>query len=462
MREQDLPSYASVCNYLDGIPSAALVLAREGERAHNERMLPHLRRKYTDVAANQIWVADTMIFDVMVRNDYFLPADNAAVRLQLTALMDLRSRKIVGYAFCLNGSSRSITTALIAAVKRYGPCESFYCDNGKDFKKVGKFARPLNRAELIGEDMDAITRSGALRQLGIAVQYCIKFRPQSKPIERFFGTLHRRFDAEFPHYTTGNAYLKPDATVAAAAQHSKVLAMARPDLSPLIPASQFVALAQHWIEVEYNAQHRHSGEGMTVRTPEGKICMTPDEAFAPALDNRRAFDPAVLDTLLWQREERLVRRSAVEVNGRRLVGTSAFATEQLYRANETRVIVCFDPLNPGEGIVVDRDGRKLCDVRSETLVEHGASAGPMISASLQMDRGLTKNTRASWRGLRRDVSKAGFAPAVEHMREAAMLPMAVGDHVVQRVDPRPAAPETKQFHSEDIGDALAASLMRSN
>ena len=136
MPESELPSYASVCDFLASLPAAPTVLAREGDRAHHGRMMPYLQRAYTDVEPNQVWVADTMIHDALVRNDCFGACGNEAVRLQLTALMDLRSRKIVGYTWILDGSSRSITTALTMAVRRYGPCATFYCDNGKDFRKV--------------------------------------------------------------------------------------------------------------------------------------------------------------------------------------------------------------------------------------------------------------------------------------------------------------------------------------
>jgi putative transposase len=55
-------------------------------------------------------------------------------------------------------------------------------------------------------------KRGMLYRLGIEVQHCIKYHPQSKHIESFFRTLHMRFDSLFAHYTTGNAYARPDET----------------------------------------------------------------------------------------------------------------------------------------------------------------------------------------------------------------------------------------------------------
>jgi transposase InsO family protein len=454
MSEEELPSYASVCDFLATIPAAAAAWAREGEAAHHTRMMPYLQRKYTDVAPNQVWVADTMIHDAIVRNDCFGACGNEAVRLQLTAIMDLRSRKLVGYTWVLDGSSRSITTALIMAVRRYGPCEVFYCDNGKDFQKVGRFARPANCNAQVDEDMQAVERTGALRQLGIDVQYCIKYHPQSKPIERFFRTLHLKLDAQFPHYTTGNAYLKPDVTVAAAAAHKKVLQMDRADLSPLVPASLFIAMGQRWIEEDYNARHQHGGRGMDGRTP--------DQVFAPALEARREFDLEILDTLLWRRERRLVRNCAVTIDKRRLIGDSPFAANAMYVANESEVIVAFDPNAPEYGVVTDLDGHRLCAVRAELLAPHSAEAAPLIEASLQQGRGLRNDMAASVRQLRKDVTRAGHQTQIQILAERAQLPAAVGDHITQPVARASvnAAVETKQVHSEDIGDELAARLAR--
>ncbi len=448
-----VPSYAAVCDYLGTLPPPAVVLAREGERAHNERMAPYLKRGYTDIGANDVWVADTMIHDVLVRNDCFGDRPgNEAVRLQLTALMDLRTRKLVGYTWVLDGSSRSITTALIRAVKAYGPCKTFYCDNGRDFQKVGRFAQPANRNAALEDEVQLIERTGALRQLGIAVQYCIKFHPQSKPIERFFRTLHLRLDAHFRHYTTGNAYLKPDATVEAAAKHGKLLRMGSPERSPLMAASHFVRMAEMWIEQDYNAQHAHRGQGMNGRTPDAVF----DELYP--LAERRGFDPAVLDTLLWRREKRLVRECAVTVAGRRLIGASAYAAEVLYRANETEVIVCFDPNAPELGVVTDLDGHKLAEVRAERFATQSDAAGPMIAASMQQRRELRNNTAESIRQLRKQVVIRGHVTEVELLHERALLPAPSPESMTQPVAEAAASYGAKLFHSDDIGDALAATL----
>ena len=53
------------------ISPAMKALAREGQREYRERMSPYLRRMYTDIFANQVWVGDTAILDVEAANDLY-------------------------------------------------------------------------------------------------------------------------------------------------------------------------------------------------------------------------------------------------------------------------------------------------------------------------------------------------------------------------------------------------------
>ena len=102
----ETPSYGTVRAFLrDEISPAMRTLAREGSRIYRERMAPFLSRGYRDVAANEIWVEDVCIHDVEVSNDIFpeLPY-GSPVRLRLDALLDFRSRKVVGAAWGLEGN----------------------------------------------------------------------------------------------------------------------------------------------------------------------------------------------------------------------------------------------------------------------------------------------------------------------------------------------------------------------
>src|ERR1035438_250134 len=147
----------------------------------------------------------------------------------------------------------------------HGPAEVFYCDNGKDFRRVGRGAipaylreSPLASADWREQEMRALDECGVLARLGMAVQYCLPFHPQSKHIERFFRTLHGRLDKIFPTYTGGSPDRRPDFTTEAMRQHRRLLRMGMPGNSLHPPASQFIRMAIAWIEEIYHNKP-HSG-----------------------------------------------------------------------------------------------------------------------------------------------------------------------------------------------------------
>jgi hypothetical protein len=438
----DLPSYETVRSYLEALPPSIAVLARKGERAYTERMSPYVQRGYEDVGANEIWVADHMIHDVEVRNDCFdgVP-ENAPMRLRFSGFIDMRTRKFVGYCWAPEGNSRVITTAVRRGIERYGLPVTVYCDNGNDYKKVAKGARAVT-AEWVEQEYQALSRTGVLQRLDIGVQYCMPYHPQSKLIERAFRTVHLKFDSLFPHYTTGNAYLRPDQTTVAMMQHRKLLKMDRGHESPLVPASHFIRMATVWLEEDYNASHCHSGKGMDDRTP--------DQVFNELypVESRRPADPAVLAQLLWENQKRRVRECAITLNNRRYTAANPESSAALHLANETEVLICYDPHDMENAVIADLDGRPIAEVRAEILLSHSADAQPAIAASMQERRRLRNATVATVRQIHQNVALMGHKSDLERLHERAMLPAAVGDSVVHRMksEPTTAAPAPRYSH----------------
>jgi putative transposase len=413
------------------------VLARQGERKYTEQMSPYVKRGYTDIEANHLWVADHMIHDVEVRNDCFEGvAPNAPMRLRFSGFQDMRSRKFVGYCWAPEGNSRVITTAIRRGIERYGPPAVVYCDNGSDYKKVAKYALPVG-AEWREQEYQALAQTGVLQRLGIQVQFCMPYHPQSKLIERAFRTFHLKFDALFPHYTTGNAYNKPDQTVVAMNQHRKLLRMGDGAGSPLIPASVFIQMATVWIEQDYNRTHRHSGEGMNGRTP--------DQVFNDLypIEARRTTDPTILAQLLFVNQKRRVRECTVTLNGRRYSPANPQSSAVLHLANETEVLICYDPHDLDAAVIADLDGRPIAEVKAEILQPHSAEAQPAIAASMQERRRLRNATVHTVRQIHQNVANLGHKSDLQLLHERATLPAAVGDSIVHRLT-SPNTPPTEQ------------------
>jgi hypothetical protein len=430
-----LPHYATVNNFLlsDELPTAIKCLARDGEQVHNQDMMPHLRRDYRDVAASQIWESDHMLHDVIVRNDCFLgvPKD-AQMRLRLTCWMDMRTRKVVGSCWTPEGSSRSILTAYRIASLQWGDPLQVLTDNGKDYIKATDGSRKFSRSKAIpswADDIELLAK-GALHRLGIEVQHCLPYHPQSKSIERFFKTLHGRFDSIFPHYTTGNAYNRPDRANEALKQHKKLLAFDRGDESPLHLASEFIRMAAYWIENDYNNKE-HRGAGMDGRSPNQLF-----DALYPA-DRRRRPNLEALDTLLWERTApHRVDSCAVEFGGRagerrRYIAADSESSASLFLANDTKVIICYDPHTPEQAIATNLDGVKLANLKQEQFAPHSELAEPQIAESMQERHRLLKANKATTREIKLTAHRLGHVSSYDDLRQRALaaLPVAVGDSI---------------------------------
>jgi putative transposase len=453
----ELPRYETVRAWLDSaeLPMPMKVLAREGERRHNESCAPYLRRGYTDVAPNQIWVSDHMIHDVWVRNDCFAGVEeDAPMRLRLTCLLDMRSRKVPGYCWTPEGSSRSIATALRTAIARFGAPSLFYVDNGKDYQRVARGAahaweRTSPDSQYL-EDVEWVKR-GLLYRLGIEVQHCIKYHPQSKHIERFFRTLHMRFDSLFAHYTTGNAYARPDETNVAMAEHAKLLREGRGKESALIPATEFIAMGATWIEREYNAKHSHRGQGMDGRTPNEVF----DEGYP--IEKRVVPGDDVLEQMLWEHEKRVVDSCAIRFNRRRYIGANEHSSAALYLANGTEVVLHYDPNDPEFGVVTDLSGHKIASVVSEQLTPHSADANEAIASSMQERRRLRNANAETIRTVRRQAAALGHKNGYQALREQALLPESVEGLINQRA-PKPPKPNDNAVAPKSAA-AIAAGLL---
>jgi putative transposase len=448
--EGELPSYTTVRTWLKAIPPVYQTLAREGRRAYRERMAPYVSRDHDSAASNEIWVSDHMIHDVEVQNDCFNDAPmGTPIRLRFTALLDWHSRYLVGWSWAWEGSSRSIATALRHAVLQYGPSAMLYCDNGKDYLKVAKGAMPgylrseMEPADWYADELQRIEDLGVIARLGMAVQHCIVRHPQSKHVERFFRTLHERFDKKFPTYTGGSPATRPDFTAEAMAHHRKLLRIGRTDRSLHPPASVFMAMATAWID-EYHSR-KHRGDSMRGRTPAEVF---EQDRWNVSLPTPQPQDLALL---MMERERRGVRECAVMLNKRRYIGCDETARAIMHELNECEVIVAYDPLDLETAAILDVNGRLLTMATAEKLLPQSAEAKDAIAESMAERRSLEKQTAQTIAAIGAAARAKGAVTEVEHLaRKVHILPMAVGDHITQRqVRVRPSDTAIAPLSPED-------------
>lgn len=409
-RRLDAPSYSTVRAYLASLPAALSSFAREGERQYHDRCEMYVLKDYSKKLANDIWVSDHMTHDVFVRNDGFFPdvADGAAIRPWLTAVTDYRTRKVLGFTWCANPSSDSIASAIRMALIQFGkPQECFYIDNGEDYKSIG-------RVNEISPEL-----SGSLERLGIASQHCLVKHPQSKNIERWFRTLHERFDVLWrPFYSGRSAKDRPEECDEMLKEHNKLLKSGNAEQSPLPLASEFVQAAAFWI-AQYNAHHAHTGEAMDGRTP--------DEVFNAQypMEQRRLLNDGevrALDILLRRREKRRVRNGGcIFINSHRYEPVDPASQAAMLLEIEHDVIVACDPANMGEAVACDLDGHYLATLQASKLMEHGPVSRDEVRSSMRQRRLVRRAIKGYVENLIAASYERGEQSELEILREGAGL-----------------------------------------
>jgi transposase InsO family protein len=372
----DAASYHAVRSYLQSLGKPFVVVGREGARGYNRKIEGYLERDFDSVRVNGVWVSDHRKYDVWVYNDCF-PHERPmmALRVWHTMILDMRSRKAVGWAFCANPSSDSISSALHMAISQYGVPETFYVDNGKDYKKIGRRAEISNEA------------SGLLVRLGVKLQYCIPAHPQSKLVESFFSGQSKRFDLIY-----GNSYagrkpaLRPEECDEQLRLHKAFLAHKQP-WTPLGCASDFLVAAEQWI-AEYNKKP-HSGRGMNGKSPNEVY-----ETACPERD-RRLPDMEELSSLFWdQHQRKILRGGCVELYSERYEPMDQSSAAALHLAIGQDVLVRCDPSDLGQAVAYDMEGRLLGYLYAQKLVAHGPTAREDIRNSLRERRQVLKVLKA--------------------------------------------------------------------
>ena len=284
-------SYRSAARFIEQFVKdnpAVVALRRGGPEVFKNEVARHITRDYSVLRSNEIWNADHHQFDVMVRVGQRLDAKTGALepihaRPWLTAWQDYRSRKIVGYIIRTSSpDTNAILEALRMACRSHGVPESVYTDNGKDFDSKAltgetKDERRKRRKQKIADD--EIRLGGVYASLEIKHHRVWKFHGQSKPIERFFGTVAGQFCKTFDTYCGRNAQEKPE-------QLADKLANGRaPSFEEFV--QQFAA----WLDNGYH-QSIHTGDAMNC---------TPAQAWEANLQTKRTAEDDLLELLMQPR-----------------------------------------------------------------------------------------------------------------------------------------------------------------
>jgi transposase InsO family protein len=350
-----VPSYRTACRFLDRIPRAVTLKYRKGDKAYTDHAEPFIQRDYSTLASNELWNSDHHECDVIVRCGTAPDGKPIHRRPWLTAWQDCRSRKIVGYCIRqVDPNTDSILIALRLAIKSHGVPQTAHVDNGKDFDSFAMHGR--TKRQRWQRDIDPQRIDGAFIALGIEAHNVQPYHGQSKPIERFFGTLEDRFGKTFATYCGPSPDKKPEGL------NDRVARGEAPSLE------EFIAAFADWLETDYH-QRPHSGDAMDGQSPAS--------VWQAQLQAKRTAPDALLDVLtLIQTPPVKVQQNGVTLKGI-LYGSGL---PELIPLLGEKVTLRYDPDDVSSVLIFTAAGKFICRAEANRKLPANASAEDLREA----------------------------------------------------------------------------------
>ena len=314
-------------------------LWRNGEKAWNDRCAISILRDWSLVGVGDVVIADGHTLNFETTD----PDTGKPKRMTLLLFFDGGSRYPLGWEVMATENVACISSAFRRACIRLGKFPRVvYLDNGKAFR-----ARFFDGCK----DFEQAGFLGLYRDLGCEVIHAWPYHGQSKPVERFFGTMHE-LEELTPSYTGWDIAHKP----ARLHRNEKLHRRLHEKLGrrPLTLEETYEWLA-YWFELY--ASRPQATTHLRGRTP-GEVF---EEGRGPGVDMER------LTLLMLQKEVRTISKDGIRLDGR------LFWHEALFNRRHP-VLVRYDwQLSPYTVLVYDLEGHRLCEARDR--YHYGISAG---------------------------------------------------------------------------------------
>lgn len=340
---------------------------RLGEKALNDRHLPSIARDRDKIDVGDQLVADGHTFNFTMLD----PLTGRPKRMTLVMVFDFRSGMPVGWEFSASENTASIASAYRRAIKTLGFVPRlFYVDNGRAFTSKYFTRRPDAARNVLGER----EFSGLFERLKpygfVSCVNALPYHGQSKPIERYFGTMHS-FEKRMPTYL-GNSI---ENRVASERRNEK---MHRDLRERMMGGAQPDVRTVHKMLVEWVMEYAHRPASKSAFYPG----VPPIEVYNESIEKVRASDDFSsrqvkddeLGYLMLGEVPRTIRNCTVKLFGRHFYAPELFG----YRSGEKQVIVrydLFDEALSDQVFVYDSTGTDLlCIARDEVMSGHHPAA----------------------------------------------------------------------------------------
>ena len=213
----------TVNRLLAHIPPSMICYCREGTRQWRSKFGHSILRERPTLV-NELWQGDHHVFDIFVRVKIKKTINGRvcqkeiAVRPVLTAWMDTATSCLVGWVISILPNSDTIAEAFCRAVaitvdeEFHGLPKAVLIDCGKDYRS--SLLENLSIQPSKGSETNLYLNKrfaglGILPALNVEVHHALPYHPQTKSIERLFGTLEREWICKLPGWCHESVSARP-------------------------------------------------------------------------------------------------------------------------------------------------------------------------------------------------------------------------------------------------------------
>ena len=309
---EKLPSIHQCRRFLDKMGNVSREVGRMGAR-EIKNIKGFRRRKFAHLMPNDIWTADGHTFDAEVAHPYH----KRPFRPEITMILDVATRKAVGWSVDLAESGFAVLDAIRHGVVTNGLPAIFYVDNGSGYKNAMMSDRSV----------------GLMGRLGVSIEHSIAYNSQARGVIEAFHKKLVKAAKKLPTYIGA-----PMDRQAMQLAH-KVTRKAIKDASvktPLMPFEAFVAYINQVCD-DYNNRPHRALKGLT-----------PNECWGQKVGD--GFNAVVVNEnetayLFRPQTTRTVRRCEVSLFG------NTYYAKELEEHHGDRVKVAYD-IHDGEKVWV--------------------------------------------------------------------------------------------------------------
>lgn len=320
---QRLPSYRAVAAWIDKKWTKAQQLLIRDKDAWNLLYSPYVRRDWTKVSLNEVWIGDHKQIDVacLYRGKVIFP--------WLTVVEEGRSRKFIGWILVPSPNALAIGQSFLYGVSKYGPPKTFYVDRGKDYKS--KYIAGKKEKRDINGDLVDPALPGLVAHLGTEIFYAVGRNPREKICEPAFGIFTDRHK-DLPGYRGHSVKTRPK------------------KLEHEIKSQNLLTFEELSVKIDEIVNDRNA-------RPHSTTGKSPDSYW----EGYQAIIPSqhLLDYLLMDVHEATVKDSSVLVKG------LLYRGDELFKLAGERVEVRRDPKDIRQAVIIYKD-EVFCSATLET------------------------------------------------------------------------------------------------